>query len=125
MVNPLKEYFLVYVQNDGTVRLNFTQPKQILEIYQLLCVGKQIPIDSLCRLFNQETQNGIDLRQYNELLNKSIRAIQSAFSKRMIQNIQIDRHAQLPDLDHQITDTTDFDLITWLIIKDDNYANVD
>jgi len=40
----------------------------------------------------------------------------------MIQIIQTDRNAQLLDLAHQITDTTDFELITWLIIKDEEHA---
>jgi len=121
-VNPLKEYFLVYVQNDGTVRLNFTQPKQILEIYQFLCVGKQVPVEALCSLFNQETQNGADLHIYTQLLQSTVRAIESSFTRRMIQNIQTDRNAQLLDLPHQINDTTDFELITWLIIKDEEHA---
>ena len=122
-VNPLKEYYLVYVQNDGMVKLNFTQPKQILEIYQFLCVGKRVPIESLCSLFNHETQNGSDLRLYNELLRATVRAIKSSFTKRMIQNIQANRNAQLLDHTHQINDTTDFDLITWLIIKDNDHAD--
>ena len=121
-VNPLREYFLVYVQNDGTVRLNFTHPKQILEIYQLLSVGKQVPIESLCRVFNHETQNGADLHLYDELLQSTVRAIESAFTRRIIQNIQADRQAQLVDIAHQINETTDFDLITWLIIKENAHA---
>ncbi len=122
-VNPLKDHFLVYIQEDGTVRLNFTQPKQILDIYQLLCVGKKVPIEVLCNLFNHETNNGSDLNAYNKLLKTAVKAIESSFKKRMIQSIQTDRRGVLSDLSHQVNDTTDFELITWLIIKDENNAN--
>lgn len=118
-VNPLKNYFLVYVQDDGTVRFNFTQPKQILDIYQDLCVGKSVPIEALCAIFNQETNNGSDLSFYNDLLANVVRAIESSFTRRMIQNIQSDRRGVLPDYQYQVSDATDFELITWLIIKDE------
>ncbi|HRA74340.1 MAG TPA: helicase-related protein, partial [Flavobacterium sp.] len=49
-VNPLQPYFLIYIRNDGTVRYNFTHPKQILDIYRLLCTGKNEPIQKLCDL---------------------------------------------------------------------------
>ena len=39
-VNPLQPYYLVYVRDDGTVRFSFAQPKQILEIFRLLCSGQ-------------------------------------------------------------------------------------
>src|SRR5262249_3529206 len=56
-VNPTHPYFLTYVRDDGIVRLNFAQPKQILEICRLLCAGKAIPYDRLCELFDEETNN--------------------------------------------------------------------
>lgn len=39
-VNPLQPYFLVYIRDDGQVRFNYTNAKQILEIYRLMCSGK-------------------------------------------------------------------------------------
>ncbi len=44
-VNPLQPYFLVYVRDDGVVRYAFAQPKQILEMYRLLCMEKTSPYD--------------------------------------------------------------------------------
>ena len=71
-VNPLQPYFLVYVRGDGIVRYTFAQPKQILEIYRVLCVGKTAPYEALCNLFDSETQNGSDMSSYNELLQKAV-----------------------------------------------------
>ena len=60
-VNPLQPYYLVYVRDDGTVRFSFAQPKQILEIFRLLCSGKAAAYEQLCQLFDNETKNGADM----------------------------------------------------------------
>jgi len=44
-VNPLNPYFLVYIRDDGTVRYNYTNAKQILEIYRLLCQNQKQPYE--------------------------------------------------------------------------------
>jgi hypothetical protein len=55
-VNPLQPYFLVYVLDDGNVRLGFAHPKQILGIFRELCAGNTNPCDELCNLFDRETE---------------------------------------------------------------------
>ena len=42
-INPLHPYFLVYVLDDGNVRFGFSHPKQILDIYRVLCSGNAEP----------------------------------------------------------------------------------
>jgi len=69
-VNPTRPYYLVYIQDDGVVRYNFTSPKQILEIFRSVCSGKDAPYEGLCRLFNEQTRNGEDMTVYNDLLKK-------------------------------------------------------
>jgi len=60
-INPLQPYFLVYVLDDGNVRFGFAHPKQILDIYRLLCSGKDEPYTQLCNLFDQQTNHGTDM----------------------------------------------------------------
>lgn len=115
-VNPLQPYFLVYVLDDGNVRLGFAQPKQILEIYRALCVGKNAPLETLCTQFNHATQNGNDVSHYSELLEKAVTWIDKSFKKRAVSSLFTDRSALLIEKAKQISQTTDFDLITWLII---------
>ena len=93
-----------------------------MEIFQLLCVDKTVPYESLCQLFNQETQNGNDLSVYNSLISKAVNVIGRSFKKRLIANLQSERNGELMDLEKQITASTQFDLVTWLIIKDENNA---
>jgi hypothetical protein len=116
-VNPLQPYFLVYVWDDGTVRYTFAQPKQILEIYRLLCVDKKEALQALCDAFDKETKDGSDMGRYTGLLKKGVAAIETTFRKRTVNNLLSSRSGLLADTGKQVSSTTDFDLITWLVIR--------
>lgn len=116
-VNPLQPYFLVYVRDDGIVRYTFAQPKQILEIYRLLCAGKATPYEALCNLFDQETRNGSDMTRYSELLQKAVESISLTFKKRALTGLLSGRGGVLPEAHKQVSTTTEFALITWLIVR--------
>src|SRR3990172_1634772 len=117
-VNPLHPYFLVYVRADKEVRYGFAQPKQILEIFRQLSAGKTDPYEDLCNLFNQETNNGADMATYSALLERAVDSITKTFKRRLASGLQSGRGFKLPDHKHQVTETTDFELITWLVIKE-------
>ena len=116
-VNPLQPYFLVYVRADGTVRYNYTNAKQILEIYRLLCQNRREPYEKLCEMFNRETEGGAQMRRETELLKKAVAEIAQVFRKRGNQKLTTDRSALIVPQSAQINDISDFELITWLIIK--------
>jgi len=116
-VNPLQPYFLVYVRENKEVRLTFAQPKQILEIYQLLCAGCTVPYEELCNLFDRQTNNGFDMSLYNDLLQRAVDSIAGIYNKRLIGHLLSSRSAVLVEQAHQVKATTDFELITWLVIK--------
>lgn len=117
-VNPLQPYFLVYIRDDGQVRFNYTNAKQILEIYRLMCSGKSQAFEELCELFNAETKQGEDMQKYSELLAKAIDEISRIFNKRSNQKITgNDRGALLIPKSKRISETNNFELVTWLIIK--------
>ncbi len=116
-VNPIQPFFLVYILEDGVVRFGFTHPKQILEIFRTLCSGKTEPFEELCRVFDQDTDNGLDMSSYNSLLDKAVKSIEKTFQKRVTTSLLTDRGAVIPDRKEQITDKTDFELITWLVIR--------
>lgn len=117
-VNPLQPYFLVYIRDDGQVRFNYTNAKQILEIYRLMCSGKSQAFEELCEIFNAETKQGEDMQKYSELLAKAIDEISRIFNKRSNQKITgNDRGALLIPKSKRISETNNFELVTWLIIK--------
>lgn len=116
-VNPLQPYFLVYIRDDGTVRFNYTNSKQVLEIFKLMCEGKTEPFEDLCALFNKETDNGKEMSQYSELLKKAVNEITSVYKKRSTSKLTLDRNAVIAPREKQIQKISDFELITWLVIK--------
>jgi hypothetical protein len=117
-VNPLNPYFLVYIRNDGDVRFNYTSSKSILEIYRLLCTGESAPYEKLCDLFNKETNNGEDMSKYTALIEKAVTEIMASFKKRSAAKLMTGgRGARLVAKDKQVSAISDFELVTWLIIK--------
>ena len=116
-LNPTQPYFLVYVREDGVVRFTFAQPKQILEMYRELCATKTSPYDELCALFDEHTEDGGDMSQYDKLLRDAVRSISYTYEKRAFSSLRSGRGGVLPLESEQVGDTTDFELITWLVIK--------
>ena len=116
-VNPLQPHFLVYIREDGNVRFTFAQPKQTLDIYRILCGGKAEPNAALCSLFDEETKHGTDMAVSSELLKKSLESIVHTFSRRAVGQLLLSRDALLPTRQEQATEDSQFELITWLVIK--------
>jgi hypothetical protein len=116
-VNPLQPYYLVYVRDDKTVRFGFAQPKQILEMYRLLCVDKTAAYAALCQIFDAETKSGTDMNKYNTLLDAAVESIARTFQRRTAASLQRDRTFVIPLEEEQARETTDFLLVSWLIIS--------
>ena len=118
-INPLHPYFLVYVLDDGNVRFGFAHPKQILDIYRILCSGKAEVHAPLCNLFDQQTHHGGDMQVYDTLLQKAVDSLAATFRKRAASGLQSGRNFVLPNVQEQVHEKTDLELVTWLVIKED------
>ena len=116
-INPLQPYFLVYIWNDGQVRFNYTNAKQILEIYRLMCQGKTEAFQELCDIFNKETDHGVSMDPHAELLKKAVDEIVRVFHKRQNQKLTTDRAGLIVPLEKQVKEMNSFELVTWLVIK--------
>ena len=57
--------------------------------------------------------------KYSDLLVKAINAIVRTFQKRTAAGLQSGRDFVIPDKQEQATESSDFELITWLVIKGD------
>ncbi len=115
-VNPLQPYFLIYIRDDGTVRFNFGQPKQVLTILQALCLGRTTPDEALCDRFDRETDNGENMSRYDDLLRKAVAAIDRHIGRRGLANLLTARNGRLPKREDVPSALDDFDLITWFVI---------
>jgi SNF2 family DNA or RNA helicase len=115
-INPLQPYYLVYVLDDGNVRLGFAQPKPALALLRELCAGVTTAYDDLCALFDAATGDGQAMQPYTTLLERATASIVATFQRRMATTLQSGRGARLPTRQEQVHDGTEFDLITWLVI---------
>ena len=115
-LNPLHPYYLVYVTEDEVVSIGFTNPKRILERFSALCVGKSTPNTNLCDKFNEDTNNGSDMDIYQILSDAALASIRKEYIQKVNDQLASDADALLPTADSQITEETEFELVTWLVI---------
>lgn len=73
--NALHPFYMVYVDMNGQVVHDYLSPKIILDKIRLLCKGKTVPNEALCKVFNAETQDGKNMQLYSKLLSDSIKSI--------------------------------------------------
>ena len=74
-LNPISPYFLAYVYDNGEIKYQYTNIKNILEIYKMLCHGKKEAYEELCNIFNEKTDNGSNMEHYSDLLHKMVDSI--------------------------------------------------
>lgn len=117
-VNPLGQHYLIYLHADGNVRLTFAQPKQCLQLFRDLTAGKSAANEQLCDLFDRETDQGRDMSHYGKLLQKAVASVAETFKRRSATALQSGRGGILPKKSETPSTTEDFDLVTWLVIKD-------
>ena len=116
-LNPIHPYYLVHISDEGEVSIGFTNPKRILERFSTLCVEKKQHNQDLCHWFNEETDNGSDMTIYEMLLDAVLNSIREAYNRKVNDQLDASPDALLPTADSQITGKTDFELITWLVIR--------
>lgn len=116
-INPLDPHYLVYVKDDGAVRVGFGQPKPILEAYRALCMGHDQPFEALCNAFDDETDQGEKMDRYDGLIRAAVASIGETSAVRTLAALAGSRGARVPDDAAQAKASEDYDLITWLIIR--------
>ncbi len=115
-LNPLAPYFLVYVRATGEVRYAYVQAKQTLELYRALCADKAQAQQALHDHFDALTGNLENLGKETALLKTALDSIRSSFQRKASQSLFAGRGATLPKREEQVTEETQFELITWLVI---------
>ena len=70
--NPLFPYYMVYITDDGEVKLSFLHAKKILDYFKKLCSGKNQILKDLVAEFNTQTEDGRKMGHYSGLLGTAI-----------------------------------------------------
>ena len=113
--NSLFPYYMIYISEDGQVKLSFLHGKKILDIYKKLCSGQSDVLVDLVEQFNQETSNGTQMGKCSGLLAEAIEnligkkqevGVASLFSKGGT-TLQMNYYDGIED----------FELVTFLVVK--------
>ena len=113
--NQLHPFYMVYVREDGEVEVDHLHPKDLLDKMRLICKPMTQPDAALCREFNKETNNGLRMSKYSDLLSQ---AIQSVITVKEKSDIDSFLDGFVGDLfEEKITGLDDFELICFLVIK--------
>lgn len=113
--NPLSPYFLVYITNEKVVKLNHIQSKKIMDYYRKLCSDKNEVYIDLVKQFNKETNNGVNMEKYSELLRVAIENIQEKEEEIGVNSI-FKKGGTTPTKKHA-SGLEEFKLITFLILR--------
>lgn len=111
----LYPYYLVYVKDDGSIHVKNTNPKKILDLFKVLCQGKEEPIEKLVKSFNKKTKNGSDMSDYTYLLEQAVYDIKGVVEQKGIQSLFQIGQATL--LDNTVSGLNDFELVSFLVVE--------
>jgi hypothetical protein len=113
--NRIHLFYMVYMGDDGEVVCNHLSPKKLLDTMRLLCRDKKEPIMNLCRLFNEQTKDGKDIRKCSALLADAISSIIYVKDESDIDSFF--SAGETTALQNKITGLNDFELICFLVVK--------
>ena len=114
-VHQLHPFYLVYIGDDAKIHYTHLESKKILDKFRLLCKSKAIPDKELCKIFNNETNDGKDMTHYSKLLQSSINAIINKKEQSNFESLFTDGESNYGRIG--ATNIDDFELICFLIIK--------
>ena len=116
--SPIHPFYAVYIRNTGDIRYGCANTRQVLDLFESAAVGKIDPLHDLCIQFDAKTQNGENMTVYNGLLKAVIAHISRAHTTTQTNNMGLggSRDFELPLESETPRDTSDFELVTWLVI---------
>ncbi len=120
--NRLQPYFLAYVRDDGTVRYSFKHAKQVLTLFGAVARGRQQPFKDLVAAFDRETEHGAEMGRYERMARAAVRATAGEYRRTALRDLSLKRGGKLPERGEQPRVASDFELVTWLVIREDTNA---
>lgn len=114
--NRLHPYYLVYIANDGEIIADHTEVKRLLDLVRTSCKGKSEPIPDVCRLFNDQTEDGRRMSAYSDLLSSAIRSMIEVKEEKDLDSLF--SGGRTTALVNTIAGLDDFELIAFLVIQE-------
>lgn len=113
--NRLHPYYLIYIGENGEVIADHTEVKRLLDLVRSACKGQSQPLPEVCRLFNQATDDGRNMKVYSDLLDQAIRSMVDLKEDKDIDSLF--SGGRTTALVNTIAGLDDFELIAFLVIQ--------
>ncbi|MDD3816218.1 MAG: helicase-related protein [Desulfocapsaceae bacterium] len=114
--NRLHPYYLVYISTDGEIIADHTEVKKLLDLVRNSCKGQPEPIQAVCRLFNQQTDEGRNMQTYSDLLGAAIRSMIDVKEEKDLDSLF--SGGKTTALVNTIAGLDDFELIAFLVVQE-------
>jgi len=115
--NRLHPYYLVYVGQDGDVRLQHTEVKAILDLLRSACKGQSEAVPSLTTAFNRETKDGRKMDAYSQLLDQGIYSMIDHKEEKDLESLF--SSGGTTALLNTISGIDNFELIAFIVIREE------
>ncbi len=112
--NRLHPYYLAYVGTDGQLLVDYTDIKKLLDLVRCACKGKSEPIDTVCRLFNEQTKDGSRMEHYSGLLHQAIKGMVDHQQDKDVDSLFT--AGRTTALAHGLAGLRDFELIAFIVV---------
>jgi SNF2 family DNA or RNA helicase len=113
--NRLHPYYLVYISNEGQVIVNHTEVKTLLDMLRSSCKGQQEPIQAVCRIFNQQTDEGRNMKACSDLLSTAIHSMIDVKTEKDLDSLF--SGGRTTALVNTIAGLDDFELVAFLVVQ--------
>ncbi|ABC77521.1 helicase-related protein [Syntrophus aciditrophicus] len=115
--NRLHPYYLIYISGDGQVIANHTEVKTLLDLVRSSCKGQPEPIQAVCRLFNQLTDEGRNMKACSDLLRTAIRSMIDVKEEKDLDSLF--SGGRTTALVNTIAGLDDFELVAFLVVQEE------
>jgi hypothetical protein len=113
--NRLHPYYLVYIGQTGNIITDHTEVKPLLDLVRTACKGQHQPINAVCELFNQATEDGRNMQTYSNLLDQAIRTMVDVKEQKDLDSLF--SGSSTTALVNAIAGLDDFELITFIVVQ--------
>lgn len=113
--NRIHPFYIVFISEEGEIVCDYLKPKEMLDTIRLLCRGRTEPLVKLCRQFNEETDDGRNMKEVSRLLSEAIDSILDAKEESDIDSLF--HRGGTTALRSAVSGLDDFELICFLVVK--------
>ena len=120
LTSPVHPFYFCYIHDNGNIRFGCANARQALAVFDAAAAGQTAPITELCDRFDRETDQGRDMTHYDKLLNDTIAHIRQTHNREQTAGLGLsgDADFKLPPASETPRGANDFELVTWLVIKE-------